>query len=1121
MIMKLAPRHITSLLLVLLTIALHGCSKKQTKDYVFETLSSDSTGIQFSNQLQPSPEFNLFSYMYYYNGAGVGAGDVNNDGLTDLFFASNQHQNTLYLNKGQMHFEDITAKAGIPTDSLWSTGVAMADINADGLLDIYVCRVSQFKILTGSNQLLICQGIDEQGIPHYKDEAAAYGLNFSGFSTQAAFLDYDLDGDLDMFLLNHSVNHDGNYAPRAQFITTTDSLAGHRFYRNDSKLLPDGKFIPAFTNVTAAAGINSSRIGYGLGIAVSDINLDGWPDIYIGNDFHENDYLYLNQQNGTFSEEGTKRIKHTSQFSMGVDAADINNDAWPDIISMDMLPNDPYMLRRSLSEDAYDIFQHKLAYGYSYQYARNNLQLNLRNGYFSEIGQYAGIYATDWSWSAMLMDFDNDGWKDLFVSNGIPKRMNDIDYINFVSGEELQNKLRNNGIQDKDLALINKFPEIKLPNQFFRNNGALQFDDMAEQVGNISPTFSNGAAYADLDNDGDLDIVVNNINDKALIYRNNAQKDTTKNSFLSIELKGPTGNTSAIGAKVLVWQQEQVHLYEMQPVHGFLSSMHAPVHIGLGKQQPDSIQVVWPDNTVQRINKLSGGRQTVNYASGLPAFDYNHLQQHRKPASKMEVQDLTEQSGLRFAHQENAFNEFDREALMPKMLSSEGPALAVADINHDGLEDIFLGGAKTIAGQVWMQQSNGKFMQMPEPALQADSMWEHVDAQWADLNGDSHPDLVIATGGNEYFGNDPHLQPLLYLNDGSGKLTKKENAFGEVYATQSKILVQDFTGDGIPDLFVAGRAVPWQYGITPSSYLLQNNGQAQFSDVTAQWCPALQLPGMVTDALFTDLNKDKKPDLVLCYEWSGIDAFYNEGKGFKQTNISQASGWWQCLYASDIDNDGDIDFIAGNYGLNNRLKASDKEPVKLYVNDFDGNGRTEQVMTYFLKGQEIPFASKLQLEKQMPSQKKKFLYAEAFAKASVQEMFGKEKLNQSQQWQANYFANSVLINDGKGKFSLKPLPALAQLSTIRCIIQTDANSDKLPDYLVLGNFTQYHVEMGRQDANYGTLLINKGNGEFGAEVVKRTLLDGEVRRISYIQVSNEKAFVLARNNGNAQIISLQ
>lgn len=1119
--MKLSPRHIAPVLLLLLATSWYSCSKKQTTSALFETLNSDSTGIQFANQLTPTPSFNLFSYMYYYNGAGVGAGDVNNDGLTDLFFASNQHQNTLYLNKGQMHFEDITEKAGIPKDSSWSTGVSMVDINADGLLDIYVCRVSQYKNLTGSNQLLVCQGIDQQGIPHYKDEAAAYGLNFSGFSTQAAFLDFDLDGDLDMFLLNHSVNHDGNYAPRAQFINTTDSLAGHRFYRNDSKRLPDGKFIPAFINITAAAGINSSRIGYGLGIAVSDINLDGWPDIYIGNDFHENDYLYINRHNGTFSEEATKRIKHSSQFSMGVDAADINNDAWPDIVSMDMLPNDPYMLRRSLSEDAYDIFQHKLAYGYSYQYARNNLQLNLRNGYFSEIGQYAGMYATDWSWSAMLMDFDNDGWKDLFVSNGIPKRMNDIDYINFVSGEELQNKLRNNGIQDKDLALINKFPEIKLPNQFFRNNGALQFEDMAARVDNNLPTFSNGAAYADLDNDGDLDIVVNNINDKALIYCNNAQKDTVKNSYLAVQLQGPAGNTSAIGAKVLVWQQQQVHLYEMQPVHGFLSSMHTPVHVGLGRQQPDSIRVVWPDNTSQRIDWKKGGLQKISYASGLPSFDYNQLQQNQKAASKIAVQDLTEQSGLRFTHQENLFNEFDREALMPKMLSTEGPALAVADINHDGLEDIFFGGAKTIAGQVWMQQQNGKFIMMPEPALQADSMWEHVDAQWADLNGDTHPDLVIATGGNEYFGNDPHLQPLLYLNDGTGRLTKKENAFGNVYATQSKILVQDFTGDGIPDLFVAGRAVPWQYGITPRSYLLQNNGQAQFNDVTAQWCPALLSPGMVTDALFTDLDKDKKPDLVLCYEWGGIDAFYHKGKAFQQSTISNAAGWWQCLYATDADNDGDIDFIAGNYGLNNRLKASEKEPVKLYVNDFDGNGRTEQVMTYFLKGQEIPFASKLQLDKQMPSQKKKFLYAEAFAKASIEEMFGKEKLKQSKQYQANWFANSVLINNGKGQFELKPLPAMAQLSNIRCVMQLDANHDQLSDYLVLGNFTEYHVELGRQDANYGTLLINRGNGLFTAEIVAGALLDGEVRRISSIRVNNQKVYVLARNNGKAQLISLE
>ncbi|HSK12961.1 MAG TPA: VCBS repeat-containing protein, partial [Phnomibacter sp.] len=532
-----------------------GCALPEKEAPLFDTLTSDVTGLHFSNQLKPTPEFNLFGYMYYYNGAGVGAGDFNNDGLPDLFFASNQGRNTLFLNTGNMTFKDVTDEAGIPDDSAWSTGVSVVDINGDGLLDIYVCRVGNFKILKGKNQLLINQGMDENGTPSFSEEAEKYGLDFSGFSTQAAFFDYDADGDLDMFLLNHNVNHDGNYAPRSQFLGTFDSLSGHRLYRNDTRLDATGMPTPAFTNITAEAGIHGSRIGYGLGIVISDINMDGLPDIYIGNDFHENDYLYINQGNGTFVESGTEMMKHTSQFSMGVDAADMNNDGLPDIVSMDMLPDDPVMLRRSLSEDDYNIFQHKIKYGYSYQYARNNLQLKLGNGQFSEIAQFAGIHATDWTWSALFADLDNDGHKDLFVSNGIPKRMNDIDYINFVSNETLQEKLKNNTVEDKDLLLINTFPEIKLPNHFFMNNGDLTFSDRSGRVKNNLPTFSNGAVYADLDNDGDLDIVVNNINDAVLVYKNRTNETTPQNRYASIELKGQRQNPNAIGSKLILFSE--------------------------------------------------------------------------------------------------------------------------------------------------------------------------------------------------------------------------------------------------------------------------------------------------------------------------------------------------------------------------------------------------------------------------------------------------------------------------------------------------------------------------------------------------------------------------------------
>src|SRR5215831_10346949 len=492
---------------------LAGCSNTSDAPAMFEVLDAKRTGLDFTNHLKPTADFNVFKYMYFYNGAGVGCGDLNNDGLPDLFFASNQEENKLYLNKGNLQFEDVTQQADIPEDGGWSTGVSVVDINNDGMLDIYICRVGKYDILNSHNQLLICQGIDRKGIPHYVDRAKEYGLDFSGFSTQAAFFDYDNDGDLDMFLLNHSIHQNGTFGPRSSFLGTYHPLSGDRLYRNDGD---------HFTDVTKESGINSSAISYGLGITVADINLDGYPDLYIGNDFHENDYLYINQRNGTFKEEATERLMHTSQFSMGVDVADINNDGYPDIISMDMLPADPYILKRSLGEDEYNVFNLKIGYGYNYQYTRNNLQLNCRNGMFSEIGLYSGVFATDWSWSPLWIDFDNDGVKDLFVSNGIPKRLHDIDYVNFISNDEIQRRLKSDSIGESDLSLINKFPEIKLPNRFFRNSPDLQFSDIGQQVKGDAPTYSNGAVYADFDEDGDLDIVVNNIDAPAMLYQNRA-----------------------------------------------------------------------------------------------------------------------------------------------------------------------------------------------------------------------------------------------------------------------------------------------------------------------------------------------------------------------------------------------------------------------------------------------------------------------------------------------------------------------------------------------------------------------------------------------------------------------
>jgi len=1101
----------SKVLVVIFLMLAFSCKHKSNVPVLFEVLEQNQTGLTFTNKLNPTDSFNMFHYMYFYNGAGVGAGDFNNDGKIDLFFAANQGQNKIFLNQGDMKFKDVTTAAKIPQDGSWSTGVSVVDINNDGLLDIYICKVGNYESLHAKNQLLICKGI-VNGVPVYEDEAAKYGLDFSGFSTQAVFLDYDGDGYLDMFLLNHSVHQNGSFAPRNNFLGTYNELSGDRLFHNDGN--------NHFTDVTKTSKINSSAISYGLGVAVADINMDGWPDLYVGNDFHENDYLYINQHDGTFKEEGTEKMMHTSQFSMGVDVADVNNDGFPEIISMDMLPSDPYILKRSLGEDDYDIFYHKISVGYSYQYTRNNLQYNRKNGMFSEVGLYSGVYASDWSWAPLWMDFDNDGLKDLFISNGIPKRMNDMDYVNFISNEEIQEKLRENKMDEKDMALVNKFPEIKIPNKFYLNKGNLAFEDQGESIKNDKSTFSNGAIYADLDNDGDLDVVVNNVDDPVLVYENKSN-DKKDKPYVSIKLRGSDKNINAVGAKVVLFANGGIRTYEKNPARGFQSSMEIPMHIGLVNTKIDSAFLIWPDNTYQYITLNPNQPQVLfTYKTGLPKFDYGIITHHWKNETRP-MENITAETGLNYIHQENPFIEFNREFLIPHMVSTEGPALAVGDINHDGLEDIFIGASKTFHNAVFLQQPNGKFLQMKQPAMLPDSMCEDVDAQFIDVNKDGYPDLVVATGGNEYYGEDNHLKPRVYINDGKGNFSKKEDAFGNIFVTQSCVVPLDFNGDGNTDLFIGGRDVPWDYGKIPRSYLLQNDGTGKFTDVTDQYCKELGNIGMVTQAIWFDINKDGKKDLIVCCEWGGIYAFINNNGTFTKKVLSDKNGWWNFVLPVDLNNDGNIDLIAGNLGLNSRLKASTKEPVKLYYNDFDDNGKKEQILTYFLNGREIPFANKDELQKQMPVIKKKFLYAEDFAKASLEEIFDKSKLESSQVLTANYYSNSVLINHGNLNFTTEPLPWEAQLSPYRDAIVVDANGDQLPDILMVGNYYDNNIQMGRYDADFGSLLINKGKGKFAVENINGLQIKGQVRHIKPITIHQQPAYILSKNNDSTIIIRFQ
>lgn len=1112
--MPLHRKHLLVLIsfFLLTAIFLSSCKPKEPTPVLFELMTEGKTGLHFENKLTPTKQFNIFKYLYFYNGAGIGAADFNNDGKIDLFFTSNQGQNKLYLNEGNLQFKDVTREAKIPNDSAWSTGVSVVDINNDGLLDIYICRVGNYLSLNSHNQLLICQGIDKNGVPYYKDEAHEYGLDFSGFSTQAVFFDYDGDGDLDMYLLNHTIHQNGTFGERAKLLATKNPVSGDRLFRNNGN--------NTFTDVTEQSGIHSSVLGYGLGVCVGDINLDGWPDIYVGNDFHEDDYMYINQHNGTFKDDLSNEMMHTSQFTMGVDIGDVNNDAFPDIITMDMLPSDPKILKSSSGEDEYDLFYSKIGYGYNFQYTRNNLQFNRQDGMFSEVGLYSGMYATDWSWSGLLMDFDNDGLKDLFVSNGVPKRMNDIDYINYVSGDELQAKMRSDKLNEGDMAMINKFPQTKIPNRFFKNTGDLKFQDIDADVPGNLPSYSNGAIYADLDNDGDLDIVVNNIDEPVFLYRNTTN-DKRKKDYLNLKLKGSEKNINALGAKVFVFSNNTIRSYENYPVRGYMSSMQTPIHIGLEDTKVDSILLVWPDNTYQHIQYAKKDTTLqVTFQKGLPLFNYSVITRHFKNPTRPMV-DITSKTNLLYKHVENAFQEFDREPLIPHMLSTEGPALAVGDINHDGLQDVFIGSSKWEKPAIFLQQASGKFIKKNEPALDKDSTYEDVGACFTDVNNDGFPDLVVASGGNEYYGKDTFLTPRIYLNDGKANFHKVDNAFDSLFINASCVAPYDFNGDGNMDLFIGARSVPWNYGQIPQSYLLENDGTGKFKDVTEKYAKGLSHLGFITSAIWFDIDKDGDKDLIVTLEWGGIVAFINDHGVFRKKILTDKKGWWNFILPVDLNNDGNIDLVAGNLGLNSRLKASDKEPVRMYYNDFDDNGKKEQVLTYYLDGKEIEFANQRELIQQIPVIKKRFLYAHDFARASLEDIFTAEKLRSSDTFTANYFSNAILINHGNLNFSVEAMPWQAQLCPYKTATVVDANGDDLPDILLAGNYYENNIQMGRNDADFGTILVNKGGGTFEAESINGLEIKGQVRHIEKINIGRKEAFILARNNDSTMVIQFK
>lgn len=1084
----------------------------QPKESLFKRLPYQKTGIDFINSLTETEEFNIVEYLYFYNGGGVAAGDINNDGLIDLYFSANQGPNKLYLNKGGMVFEDITSVAGLASIHPWKTGVSMVDINGDGLLDIYVCRLGNWKGIVGKNELYI-----NNGDLTFTESAGEYGLDFQGFSTHVAFFDFDKDGDLDLYLLNHAVHTERSYGG-AESRYIDDGLAGDRLYKNNWD-----KGEKKFSEITNEAGIFSSRIGYGLGIGISDINNDGWPDIYVSNDFNENDYLYINLKDGTFKEQISSGINYTSRFSMGCDFADFNNDGWIDIITMDMLPKDEIIQKMSAGEDSEEVYQLKLGFGFERQVSRNSLQLNNTNGTFSEIGQYSGVYATDWSWAALFADFDNDGWKDLFVSNGIVRRPNDLDYINFITNPELKEGLQNKP-NISDLELAERMPPGDVSNFIFKNNRDLTFRDVSLEWGISEKNISNGAIYVDLDNDGDLDLVINNINQPAGIYENRLGQFSDRISrinHLKVRFKGLGWNKFGIGARVELYYQNQVQVQENFVSRGFQSSTAPEVHFGLGNAENlDSLKVIWPSGKTETLKNVKANSSLVleeSKAITTAKSNYNSKVSILKVLGK-------ESTGLDFDHVENAYNDFNTEPLLPHKLSREGPALATGDLNGDGREDIFVGGASGQAGVVFLQSKEGRFFPMNQPLLEEDSFLEDVCAVFFDSNGDGFMDLLVGRGGNISYPNDEGKSTIIYLNDGKGEFSKRINLPLETNAQVSVVKAVDFDRDNLVDLMIGGRNVAGKYGLSPRSYLLKNLGDNRYEDVTKNAAPDLEYLGMVKDAVWADLDLDGFLDMIVVGEWMPVTVFMNrKGKLTNETSsfgLDKTTGWWNSLVAEDLNGDGFPDLVIGNLGLNSRLKTFEELPVKMMVQDFDQNGSMEQIISYPMEGKYYTVASKDELIKQIPVLKKNFVRYRDFAGKTVGEVFRRINTNEAKYLEARQFESMVFLNQGGKGFRLMALPAEAQFSPVEAIEVTDVDQDGYPDLIIGGNNSAATPYFGAYLGSWGYILRGNGLGEFKADKGSLLKIRGDVRGIKKVTVGSQTWVVFAKNNGELEVVQI-
>ena len=1078
-----------------------GCSREP--DPGFRERDPATTGVHFRNRLEETPELNILNYLYYYNGAGVLAADFNNDSLPDLYFAGNQVADAFYLNQGSLAFREVTSRAGISNADGWTTGIAHADVNGDGLLDLYICKAAGYRALKGRNLLYINTGIDPDGVPHFEERAVEYGLDFSGLSTQAAFFDYDLDGDLDLFLLNHSVHPNRTYGKGSQR-SVPDPLSGDRLYRNDG-----GRF----TDVSVQAGIYQGKAGYGLGLGISDLNDDGFPDIYVGNDFFENDYLYLNRGDGSFEEvisAGDQRIGHTSHYSMGNDLADINNDGLVDILSLDMLPEDLVTYKTSGLEYAYPIYRQYLNNGFAPQYMQNALQLNLGGGRFSEMAFLSGIAATEWSWGSLLADVDNDGYRDLFITNGIKGATNDMDYMNFIANEDIQRRI-DSGMKDADMPLTGEIPPKKVPNYFYRNNADLTFADMSAAWIGQEPTYSNGSTFADLDRDGDLDLVVNHIDRTASIYENTLP---TGNA-IAIQLKGDRPNTHGVGARILAYGPAGTQLLENFTTRGYLSACPPELHLGLGEAtRLDSLVVVWPGGAYQKIKDVAAGGSLV-LRQGDASGNYHQERTMRRPAVWQASDSL-----LAFVHRENASLDFDREPLIAFAQSNEGPDISIGDVNRDGLQDLLISGAKRQASALFLQQPDGHFASEGDPVFEADALSEDTAHIFLDADRDGWLDLLVVSGGNEFTSGEA-IRPRLYRNR-LGEFRRDTTAFRGVSLNASRVDTLDMDGDGDLDVLITSDAVPGAFGARPRHGLFENDGKGNFREVTAQRFPGIQDFGSIKDFSWGDLNADGKMDLVAAGHWSPLAVFEGTPEGWRRqegNGLDSTQGLWNCVRAADLDRDGDLDLIAGNWGRNTKFHASPGEPLSLYRHDFDGNGSVEPLVTYFHRGTETPFASRDELGKQMPFLNKKFRTYRAFAQASLPEVFGQEALRQAERHQVYELASCVFLNDGQGRFRKIPLPALGQASVVYDILPEDVDQDGLPDLLVVGNLYQVSTQLGRLDALQGLVLKNEGGGRFSWAPHLTLPVSGAGRSIDTLRVQQKKYYAIGRNDASPIFIT--